>query len=105
VEYLWKRNQYRPPWLWSVVEFLKQSKNLTDTVVKCDPVGGGSMRGAHNCNVCDHTVLHAIEEFSLTQRPNVFNGLSCDCREKWQDQLDLETLSFGSLVDFSRRDP
>ena len=23
VEYLWKRNQYRPPWLWSIVEYLK----------------------------------------------------------------------------------
>jgi len=34
VEYLWKRNQYRPPWLWSIVEFLQQSKSITDAFVK-----------------------------------------------------------------------
>jgi radical SAM enzyme (TIGR01210 family) len=102
VEYLWKRNQYRPPWLWSIVEFLKQSKRLTDAFVKCDTVGGGSMRGAHNCSVCDREVLSAIEEFSLSQKQDVLNNLTCDCKEKWLDQLDLENLSFGSFVDFAR---
>jgi hypothetical protein len=105
VEYLWKRNQYRPPWLWSIVEFLQQSNNITDAFVKCDVVGGGSTRGPHNCGVCDKKVLQAIEEFSLTQKKEVFNGLSCSCQEQWRDQLDLESLSFGSLVDFTRWNP
>jgi archaeosine synthase beta-subunit len=105
VEYLWNRDQYRPPWLWSIVEFLKQSKTLTDAIVKCDVVGGGSIRGAHNCGICDKNVLHAIQEFSLTQDTGAFQGLSCSCQEQWCDQLDLESLSFGSYVDFSRWKP
>ena len=105
VEYLWKRNQYRPPWLWSIIEYLQQSKNITDAFVKCDVVGGGSMRGAHNCGSCDTKVLTAIEEFSRKQKQDVFHGLTCDCKEKWRDQLDMENLSFGSLVDFSRWNP
>jgi hypothetical protein len=102
VEYLWKREQYRPAWLWSVAEVLQQSKNLTNAVVKCDVVGGGSIRGAHNCGVCDRDVLDAIEQFSLSQKPNVFDALSCSCKNKWLDQLDVESLSFGSCVDFGR---
>jgi radical SAM enzyme (TIGR01210 family) len=102
VEYLWKRNQYRPPWLWSIVALLQQSKRMAKAFVKCDVVGGGSMRGPHNCGVCDHAVLHAIDEFSLSQNQDVFNGLTCDCQEQWHDQLDLENLSFGSMVDFLR---
>ncbi len=101
VEYLWKRHQYRPPWLWSIVEFLQQSTNITEAFVKCDVVGGGSNRGPHNCGTCDNKVLHAIEEFSLTQNNEVFKDLSCGCQEQWRDQLDLESLSFGSLVDFA----
>jgi radical SAM enzyme (TIGR01210 family) len=101
VEYLWKRHQYRPPWLWSIVEFLQQSTNITEAPVKCDVVGGGSNRGPHNCGTCDNKVLHAIEEFSLTQNNEVFKDLSCGCQEQWRDQLDLENLSFGSLVDFA----
>ncbi len=105
VEYLWNRNQYRPPWLWSIVEVLKQSKKLTKAFVKCDVVGGGSSRGAHNCGTCDKQVLQAIQEFSLTQNKEVFTGLTCDCKEQWRDQLNLENLSFGSSVDFSRWRP
>ena len=105
VEYLWNRGQYRPPWLWSVVEFLKHSKSLTKAFVKSDVVGGGSSRGAHNCGTCDKQVLQAIQEFSLTQNKEVFTGLSCRCTEQWRDQLDLESLSFGSLVDFQRWNP
>lgn len=105
VEYLWKRDQYRPAWLWSIVEFLKQSKRLTDAFVKCDLVGGGSMRGPHNCGVCDQKVLRAIEQFSLTQEKDVFQDITCSCEEKWADQLVMEKLSFGSLVDFSGWNP
>ncbi len=105
VEYLWNRNQYRPPWLWSIVTFLQQSKTITDAFVKCDVVGGGSIRGAHNCGICDKRVVHAIEEFSLTQDNEVFSDLSCRCQEQWRDQLDMESLSFGSLVDFGRWTP
>jgi len=105
VEYLWKRDQYRPPWLWSVVEVLQRSNTLTNAFLKCDVVGGGSTRAAHNCGICDKSVLRAIEEFSLTQDQTVFNALSCDCQEHWRDQLNLEHLSFGSLVDFQRWNP
>jgi len=102
VEYLWKRHQYRPAWLWTVVEFLKQSKKITNMPVKCDVVGGGSIRGAHNCGTCDRAVLDAIAHFSLSQKTSAFKGLSCSCQEQWRDQLDTETLSFGSLVDYGR---
>jgi radical SAM enzyme (TIGR01210 family) len=105
VEYLWNRGHYRPPWLWSIVEFLLQSKKITDALVKCDVVGGGNIRGPHNCGRCDQIVLQAIKEFSLTQKPGVFKGLTCDCQEKWRDQLALENLSVGSLVDFIRWNP
>jgi len=103
VEYLWRRNQYRPSWLWSAVEILKESKKITkDVYVKCDVAGGGSIRGAHNCKNCDREVLNAISKFSLSQDEKVFNNLSCDCYEKWLDQLDIENLGFGSLTDLSR---
>jgi radical SAM enzyme (TIGR01210 family) len=102
VEYLWKRDQYRPPWLWSIIEFLKHSKDLTNVHMKCDTVGGGNQRGAHNCGSCDRMVLSAIEQFSLTQRHATLKNLTCSCQEKWRDQLNLEHLSFGSHPDFGQ---
>jgi radical SAM enzyme (TIGR01210 family) len=103
VDFLWKSKKYRPPYLFSIVEILKQSKkNTKNVLLKCDIAGGGSIRGAHNCKNCDHSYLKAIKDFSLNQKINVFNDLSCECYEKWQDQLDVENLGFGSLVNMSR---
>jgi len=103
VSYLWNRKMYRPPWLFSIVEILKESKKQTKNILlKCDIAGGGSIRGAHNCKICDNKYLKAISDFSLKQDISVFDGLDCDCREKWLDQLDIEDLGFGSLVNMNR---
>jgi len=99
VNYLWKRKEYRPAWLFSIVEILKESKKIVKNMrIKCDIVGGGSIRGAHNCEGCDRKFLNAISEFSLLQETDIFNGLDCNCRENWLDQLDIEDLGFGSLA-------
>jgi len=99
VSYLWKRKQYRPPWLFSLVEILRESKKITENILlKCDIVAGGKTRGAHNCRNCDYSFIKAISEFSLSQDEKVFKDLKCECHEKWLDQLDLEDLGFGSLA-------
>ena len=99
VEYLWKHGEYRPPWLWSVVEILRRSKEVASNVeIKCDITGGGTQRGAHNCGRCDRDILDAIHRFSLEQDVSVLQALECGCKEIWQGYLDLETFSFGPLV-------
>jgi len=100
VSYLWNRQKYRPPWLFSVVEILNQSNKITNNILlKCDVVAGGKNRGAHNCKKCDKGFLRAIDEFSLKQDEKIFDGLDCECKDKWLDQLDIESLGFGSLID------
>ena len=104
VEYLWKKNIYRPPWLFSVVKILKESKKIVDENVrlKCDVAGGGSIRGARNCKNCDKKYLKKISKFSLNQDPNLFEKLDCNCKNEWLDQLDLENLGFGSFINMYR---
>jgi len=102
VDYLWRRKYYRPPWLWSIVEILQQSKKETHARLKCDIAGGGMRRGAHNCKNCDSTILSEINEFSLTQDSSKFHDQECSCKQTWHDQLELEYLTFGSFVDFNK---
>jgi len=100
VSYLWNRRKYRPPYLFSVIEILKQSKKIAPNVhIKCDVAGGGSIRGAHNCKNCDRSYLNAISDFSLNQDTKTFQKLNCDCKQNWLDLLDIEDLAFGSVVD------
>ena len=90
VEGLWKKNLYRPPWLWSLLSVLDQSSKITDVRVISAPSGGGSKRGVHNCRKCDREILPKLEEFSLNQDAGIFEGLKCQCKEKWLDYLDIE---------------
>ena len=68
VEQLYAAGEYRPPWLWSVVDVIRQGREILseDSLLLCHPSGGGSKRGPHNCGKCDHKFLEAISDFSLT---------------------------------------
>ncbi|NPA75459.1 MAG: archaeosine biosynthesis radical SAM protein RaSEA [Euryarchaeota archaeon] len=82
VEYLWKRGEYRPPWLWSIVEVLKRTHHLCEVVSY--PTAGGTRRGAHNCGKCDEKVVEAIYNFSLHQDISYLEQLDCECKERWE---------------------
>ncbi len=89
VEMLWRNGLFRPPWLWSAVEVLRNAK----MEAICDPVAYGKSRGPHNCGRCDSDVANAIREFSLTQDPSVFDSLECGCLKIWEKVLELEDYS------------
>lgn len=89
VERLWKQHAYRPPYLWSVLDVLIQSP----VHVLCDPVGGGQIRGPHNCGNCDGLIVKGIGDYSLTEDTELLRALAemeCGCKEEWEFVLDRE---------------
>ncbi len=102
MEYFWRRQYYRPPWLWSILEILTESKQKTTTRLQCDIVGGGSHRGTHNCPICDKEILEKIRKFSLTQDTEYLTPSPCNCKNIWTTQCDTEKLTFGSIIDYQQ---
>jgi len=96
VEDLYHADGYRPPWLWSVVEVLRETAD-EDAIVVSDPVGHGSDRGPHNCGDCDDRVQKAIKDFDLRQDPSVFAQVSCDCELTWEAVIERER-SYGMAL-------
>lgn len=90
VEQLYRKDGYRPPWLWSVMEVLRET-TMVDAIVVSDPVGSGSDRGPHNCGECDEKVARAIKDYSLRQDPSVFEEVSCSCVATWEYVVENET--------------
>ncbi|MDD1674609.1 MAG: archaeosine biosynthesis radical SAM protein RaSEA [Methanomicrobiales archaeon] len=89
LEGCWKKGAYRPPYLWSVIQVLRQSP----VHVVCDPVGGGHARGPHNCGSCDKEILAGIRTYSLTRDTALLKDLEdrgCSCREEWEYVLREE---------------
>ena len=101
VERLWKNWAYRSPWLWSVLDVLKASKDCGKKVI-CDPTGGGKERGAHNCGKCDDVILDSIKGYSQTQDPSRLGAPECDCRDIWNSVMDLEGFVMGGTCDLQR---
>lgn len=90
VERLFWAGGYRPPWLWSVTDVLRDTVDV-DAIVVSDPVGAGSDRGPHNCGACDERVQTAIKDFDLRQEPAVFDEVSCSCSRTWDVVMERET--------------
>ncbi len=93
VEKLWKRNLYRPPWLWSIIEVLSNIKS--DKTVLVSEAGLGSERGAHNCDGCDERLLKRIKRFNKTQNKEAIDPISdCECHERWKKEMQIEPFLF-----------
>lgn len=99
VEALWEKGQYRPPWLWSIVEILQRAKAAhPDLPLMSDPVGAGSKRGPHNCKICSSDVADSLRTFSLTQNPEDLSKTDCECKELWRKVLELEDFTYGAPI-------
>jgi hypothetical protein len=101
VDALWRRGNYRPPWLWSLVEVLRQGKTVTSARIMSSPSGGGTPRGVHNCDRCDRKILDAVLRFSFDQDLDGLEGMECGCRQEWTAVMDLQD-AMGTAVDVAR---
>jgi len=96
LEWLWNRDEYRPPWLWSIMSILKEVHHLeSKTHIQCDIIAGGQKRGAHNCGKCDKKILENINNFSLSQNEKFLMDVDCDCKKKWEGLLEVEGFTKG----------
>ena len=100
VERLWKRGEFRSPWIWSLIEVFRQLSGTVNARLMSSPSGGGAMRGVHNCGECAQRVLEAIEKFSYSQAINDLN-VTCKCVPQWEAYKRSETI-LGSPADLER---
>ncbi|NLK26656.1 MAG: archaeosine biosynthesis radical SAM protein RaSEA [Euryarchaeota archaeon] len=101
LEPLFRRGDYRPPWLWSLVEVLRRGREVSRCRIMSSPSGGGSVRGVHNCNECDGKILEAVQHFSFNQDPRELDNLDCRCRGEWAALMDAQG-AIGSTADVAR---
>jgi len=90
VDRLYRNREYRPPWLWSLVEMLERTHDdiaESGARIIVHPTAGGRPRGAHNCGSCDADVLAAIERYSVSADIREFAGLDCQCKRVWRAEV------------------
>ena len=105
VERLFRHREYRPPWLWSLVEMIRQVDSVPSRLI-VHPTAAGRVRGAHNCGKCDKHVAAAIERYSVSGDLQEFAGLTCECEKIWAAEIELDcTIPSPFGVGLDRRMP
>ncbi len=100
VERLWKKGDFRSPWIWSLIEVFRQLSGTVDSRLMSSPSGGGASRGVHNCGECDQRALDAIERFSYSQDVGDLD-VDCACRDRWRAYMESESI-LGTPADLDR---
>jgi archaeosine synthase beta-subunit len=100
VDRMWRRGEFRSPWIWSLVEVMKQLSGTVDARIMSSPSGGGTARGVHNCGDCDRKVLDAVERFSFTQDVKDLD-VHCGCEDTWKHYIQAERF-LGTPSDLTR---
>ncbi|MED5159049.1 MAG: archaeosine biosynthesis radical SAM protein RaSEA [Candidatus Thermoplasmatota archaeon] len=93
VDRLYRNREYRPPWLWSLIDMLEKTHSETTgsgTRMIVHPTAGGKLRGAHNCGKCDEEVVAAIERYSVSADLRELDGLDCGCKAVWRTEIDSD---------------
>ncbi len=85
MELLWKKGSYQPPWIWSVLEIIKQVRNVLEIPVIMDTAGFGSRRGPYNCKKCNSKLKSMIIESNLEQ--TIPEEIECECKESWKAEV------------------
>jgi radical SAM enzyme (TIGR01210 family) len=101
VERLWKDWSYRPPWLWSALDVVERTAGLGPRML-CEPVGGGTQRGAHNCGECDRAILDGLKAFTESQDLGRLARPDCECSATYSAVLGLEGSILGGTPDLER---
>ncbi len=85
---LQSRGEYRPPWLWSIIEVIKRLPAGESAYISPFAHTPSPLIVPYNCPSCTERVTRLIlEDYNQTRDPSVFDGLECDCRAEFLDQL------------------
>jgi len=102
VDRIFRAREYRPPWLWSLVELIRRVHPVIQPLKAAEaaeagsarlivhPTAAGKVRGAHNCGECDRHVAAAIERYSVSADLREFAGLECRCEAEWRCEIELD---------------
>ncbi|MCC7081007.1 MAG: archaeosine biosynthesis radical SAM protein RaSEA [Burkholderiales bacterium] len=97
-EYLSACGLYQAPWLWTIIEVVQRTAGLGKLVVGMFQFYPAPTLVPHNCDACNERVLERLRQYNRVLDPAAFEGLSCDCRSAWHDEMARAVTPFAERV-------
>lgn len=101
VKYLYDQGEYKPPWLWSILEVIKGSNNPKNQrlIVGLFQFYPSPQTVPFNCKLCSERIMEAIKNYNRTLNLDYLNVLDCECKELWKESLAEEPLPFHERLE------
>jgi radical SAM enzyme (TIGR01210 family) len=100
VEYLHKNRLYQMPWLWSIIEVIKNTSHLGVVCVGLFKFYPSPDSVPNNCSLCNNKVMDTIVEYNRTLKSEIFDRIDCQCKEDWKKILTSGRDFYRNLQDF-----
>lgn len=84
MEKYYKTKQFAPPWLWSIIEVVKNTRHLGIVRVGDFSDFPAPVALPQNCPYCSAKTRAILSLYKTSLDPNLFNSLECNCKKEWQ---------------------
>jgi radical SAM enzyme (TIGR01210 family) len=98
MKYLYERGLYSTPWLWSIIEVVKNVRAPGKLIVGLFKFFPSPSAVPNNCDRCNEKVMETIIQYNRTLDRKAFDGISCKCKEEWRKILEEEALPFAERL-------
>jgi radical SAM enzyme (TIGR01210 family) len=88
--HLYKNNQYRAPWLWSIIEVLRRIGPERRVYISPFAHTPSPVVVPHNCDKCTPEITKMIlDDYNRNFDLSIFDGLYCSCKEEYEKELNV----------------
>ena len=88
MEEVYRKGNFRPPWLWSVIEVLKATYRLGTVNVGDFTDEPPPIATPHNCERCSSKIVSLFKKYKESHEIGVFDNIDCGCKSIWRESLD-----------------
>jgi radical SAM enzyme (TIGR01210 family) len=101
INYLYEKDSYTPPWLWSIIEVIQRVKTPGKLIIGLFQFYPSPSKTPFNCEKCSDRVFEALGNYNRTLDKGFFDGLSCQCKKKWEETLARQNPSFEERLEIA----
>ena len=103
LELLSKEGKFRTPWLWTVIEILKRSAQVSPNafprvvISELRKEGNADSEVPKNCDVCSTETVDAIEKYNEDRNIGNLSKLTHDCKDTYLKEKEEENRTIGKI--------
>lgn len=88
------RKEYKPPWLWTIIEIVKRLHNLGQIHIGSfhDEPQPVAIPQNYGCG-CSEEVENALWRYNLTRDISLLKNLSCKCQRVWREEVSISVVA------------